>query len=128
MTIMMEVECGTMDVEKFQFDLDRYGECNCKVDSRQHKEAYDLLRKTMDDRTFIDDGHRNDDAVNGCIALHVMGYDPQTWFTNFFTDHEDRFWNCDIEKFEDHVERVCKYIDAWGPEGHEGQALLYALN
>lgn len=128
MTIIMEVECGTRNIEKFMVDLDKYGECDCKVDPRQHKEAYDLLRRTIDDHTFISDGHRNDDAVNGCIALHVMGYDPQAWFNDFFAANEDKFWDRDIEKFEDHVERVCDYIDVWGPDGHEEQALLYALN
>ena len=127
MTIMMEIECGTKHRTKFQIDLDKYGECDCKVDLCTYKEAFDLLRRTMDDPTFIDDGHRNDDAVNGCIALHVMGYDPQSWFNDFFDANDDKFLEYDICKFEDHVKRVCGYLDVWGPAGAEYEALAFAL-
>ena len=136
---LMEVEFGTSDYGKVLFEIDDYG-TSMTVGStpEERKKAYDLLRKTMNDETFIDDGCRNDDAVNCCIALHVLGYVPVEWFENFFNDNSirERFFNCDIAKFKDHVDRVCgignlydtNYLRRWGPKGDEGAALGYVLD
>jgi hypothetical protein len=136
---LMEVEFDTKDYGKVLFEIDDYG-TGMTVGStpEERKKAYDILRETMNDETFIDDGYRNDDAVNCCIALHVLGYDPVEWFENFFDDAmiEDRFFDCDIDKFKDHVDRVCgngnlydtNYLHRWGPKGDEGAALGYVLD
>lgn len=136
---IMEVEFGTQNKGKVLFDVNDYG-TNFEVGSSpvELKRAYDLLRETMNDETFIDDHYRNDDAVNCCIALHVLGYDPVEWFNNFFNDAtiEMAFFNCDIDKFKDHVDRVCgngnlydtNYLHHWGPKGDEGAALGYVLD
>ena len=129
MAELMKVTCGTMKRTEIEFDLDKYGECidNGATDDEK-KCARSLLYYTMNDNKFIDDGYRNNDAVNGCIALHVMGYDPVEWFDNFFEDKEDGvFYHCDVEAFADHVERVSKYLHRWGPKGKEGIALDYRL-
>lgn len=135
---MMEVEFGTNHYGKVSFEIDDYGTgMTTGFSPEERKKAYDLLRKTMNDETFIDDGHRNDDAVNCCIALHVLGYDPVEWFENFFNDESirEKFFNCDINKFDKHVARVCgegsyscNYLHRWGPRGNEGAALGYALD
>ena len=138
MSIMMEIECGTHTLTKFEIDIEVYGcERAWTVDPKDSKRAYDLLRKTMDDITFIDDGHRNDDAVNCCTALHVLGYDPVEWFENFFdTENQDsKFFETDVDKFMDHVRRVCgdtidqpvNYPHRWGPVGDEAHALNYSI-
>lgn len=136
---IMEVEFGTKNKGKVLFEVDDYG-VNLKVGSspEEFKRAYDLLRETMNDETFIDDGYRNDDAVNSCIALHVLGHDPVEWFGNFFDDAmiKDRFFDSDIYKFKNHVNRICgndylydtNYLHRWGPIGDEGAALGYVLD
>ncbi len=131
MTLMMEIECGTYQAQKFEIDLDSYAQLRpVNVDSKDHKAAYDLLRDTLNDITFADDGCRNEDAVNSLIALHVLGYDVETWMANFLDDMESRtalFHLCDISRFEEHVDRVLPYLEKWGPEGHEADALGYAI-
>lgn len=124
----IKITCGTFIADEIDFDID----CICKpiptgADEKQQKRALALLVDTMDDMTFADDGCRNDDAVNGCIALHVLGYDPELWFYGFFDRYGKAFHNCDISKFKDHVNRVSRYLSKWGPEGDEGRALDYAL-
>ena len=89
-----------------------------------------MLRSTLNDRTFADDGCRNEDAVNSLIAVHVLGYDAEEWMKNFLNDMEDRtglFHSIDIERFEEHVERVLPYLSKWGPEGNREAALGYAI-
>lgn len=136
---LMEVEFGTKDYGKVQFEIDDYGsKIPCESNVVEKKIAYDLLRKTMDDPTFIDDNHRNDDAVNSCIALHVLGFDPVEWFGNFFDDEKigSRFLSIDVDLFMEHVHRICgygsqwdtNYLLRWGPNGDEGAALGYALD
>lgn len=126
----MEIECGTYKVTKFEIEVDNYAaKFVTEFDPEKYKQAFDLLRNTMDDYTFIDDGCRNEDAVNSCIALHVLGYDPEEWFENFFEseNQDNKFLEYDINKFMEHVERVCGYLHRWGPQGHETNALNYAI-
>lgn len=136
---LMEVEFGTKDCGKVLFEIDDYG-TGITVDStlEERKKAYDLLREEMNDETFIDDHYRNHNAVNCCIALHVLGYEPYEWFENFFSDSSihDKFFDCDIDKFAEHIARVCgvgnlydtNYLHRWGPKGDEGAALGYVLD
>ena len=131
MSLKMEIECGTYKPQKLEIDLDDYSKVrNVNVSPKEHKKAYDLLRSTLNDVTFADDGYRNEDAVNSLIALHVLGYDAEEWMANFLSDMESRtylFHSVDIEKFEEHVDRVLPYLETWGPEGHESRALLFAI-
>ena len=128
--LMMEIECGTKVPEKFEIDLDRYDNRYGSVSPEDHKRAYDLLRKTMNDWSFAEDGNRNTCAVNGCIALFVLGYDPETWFENFCDEQEDkthRWFASDLWKFMEHVKRVNPYVYKWGPAGNEARALDFAI-
>ena len=136
---LMEVEFGTQTYGKVSFEIDDYGTAvTVRSSVEEKKKAYDLLRKTMNNDTFIDDHYRNNDAVNSCIALHVLGYDPPEWFDNFFDDPNIRvkFFDCDIERFMDHVHRVCgygnyyhtNYLYCWGPIDNEGAALGFAID
>lgn len=136
---LMRVEFGTKAYGKIIFDLDEYGtKVETGADLDEKNRAYDLLRETMNDRTFIDNGYRNNDAVNSCIALHVLGYDPCEWFDDFFDDvnNSSKFYGYDIEMFMDHVHRICgygreydkNYLLSWGPKGSEGNALGYAID
>lgn len=66
-------------------------------------------------------GRRNDDAVDLCIAVHVLGYDAEEWIPEMLANHRiDPF---DYTEFLGHVERVTEYLDSWGPVGNEGDAL-----
>ena len=136
---LMDIKFGTKSYGEALFEVDDYGTAKTVGSSAEEKaKAYDLLHKTMNNDTFIDDHYRNNDAVNSCIALHVLGYDPCEWFDNFFDDRtiEDMFFNCDIEKFMDHVHRICgygseyytNYLFRWGPAGDRGAALGYAID
>ena len=100
------------------------------IDGETQQKAIDLLKCTMFDDTFADNGCRNEDAVNACIALHVLGFDPEVWFENFFerNNQDHKFFDRDIEMFMEHVIRVNHYVSKWGPEGKEGAALGYAIN
>jgi len=132
MGVKMQIECGTRSVAKFEIDLDDYGiKVETNVSPMERKKAFDLLHRTMDDHTFANDGHRNDDAVNGCIALYVLGYDAREWFSNFCTEqceHTERWFDIDLMRFMRHVKRVVKYLSKWGPENDRGAALGYALD
>lgn len=127
----MEIKCncGTLARKQFIINLDDYGvSFATSATPEEVTTAFNMLEGLMNDKHFIDDGHRNHDAVNGCIALHVLGYDPEEWFGNFFMDRGDElFWQIDIDKFEEHVERVAPYLDGWGPVNNKGQALAYAI-
>lgn len=125
------IRCGTRTPETFNIKLDDYGEA-VKTDAEGSVwfNAFVLLHDTMNDDTFADDGHRNDDAVNACIALHVMGYDAAAWldaFCKYQQQYKDRWFSSDLEKFMEHVERVAPYLSGWGPAGHESQALNKAI-
>ena len=127
----MEVYCGTKVAEVFEINLDYYDEPipTCATDDQINK-AYKLLRDTMSDQRFANDGYRNNCAVNACIALHVMGYNAVVWFENFCEDQKtkrNRWYATDLNKFMEHVERVGKYLSKWGPIGNEGNALNYTI-
>ena len=102
---------------------------NIDVTEEQEDEADALLQTELNqgDR-FIASGHRNDTAVNMCIALHVLGIsDIEGWFDKFFIKFDNRFDKDEVKYFMDHVYRVINYIDTWGPEGKQGEALGYML-
>lgn len=124
------IRCGTRTPEAFDIKLSDYGEA-FKTDAEGNVwlSALELLRNTMNDDTFADDGHRNDDAVNACIALHVMGYDAWMWLENWCAAQPDkRFFRSDLDKFMEHVDRIVPYLSKWGPKGNESEALRYALS
>ena len=126
----LTVTCGTYKPHTFTFNISAYGKAEDRegVSDQDLDAAFILLHKTMDDESFIADGCRNEDAVNSCIALHVLGYDPVKWFDRFFKDNRiNEFWFSDIEAFKDHLDRVVPYLEGWGPEGNEGAALGYSI-
>lgn len=124
--------CGTYNAAYIEIDTDLYGTVKpTGADDDEREHAMKLLMKTMDDETFADDHERNEDAVNGCIALHVLGYDALAWFENFVEDmkanHSKLWFLSDLDKFIEHVQRVSAYLDKWGPDGKEGRALDFAI-
>lgn len=126
----MKVYCGTNRPVDFEIDIEDYGSLvPTDADAVIRDKAITLLQSTMFDDTFADDGCRNDDAVNACIALHVLGFDPEVWFENFFAvnNKDGKFFETDINKFMEHVERVNHYVGIWGPVGSESDALAFAL-
>ena len=126
----MKVYCGTSRPVRFEIDIEDYGSSvPTDADAATRDKAITLLQSTMFDDTFADDGCRNEDAVNACIALHVLGFDPEVWFENFFerNNQDHKFFETDISKFMEHVERVNRYVGVWGPVGAESEALSFAL-
>jgi hypothetical protein len=132
------IKCGTRNLQKITIDLDFFGsDTDTGASNAEKMKAIDLIIRTMDDPDFANDGHRNKCAVNLCIALHVLGYDPLLWteaFCNWAFQDKGWFWSSDLDKFMKHVERVCgygggeDYPKRWGPEGNEGRALDYVID
>lgn len=127
----MDINVGTVNAVPMTIDLDQY--CERKIveaDKENVENALRLLSNVLNERSlFANTGNRNYGAVNGCIALHVLGYDPVAWFNGFFVDPEINklFHSIDMDLFMEHVERVDDYLDRWGPKGLEYKALDYAL-
>lgn len=125
----IKITCGTRKMCEMAFDISDYGQCQItNIDEGQKNAAIKLLKETMDTETFISSGHRNDDAVNACIALYVLGYDPDSWLGSFFYVNSEKFCEGDVKLFMDHVERVIPYLSEWGPKGTEGNALYYRID
>lgn len=127
----IKVSCGTCKLHLFGFDLDEFCEqVPTGATEDEVERAIELLEETMDDPTFADDGCRNEDAVNICIALHVLGYDAVAWLDGFWDRYGkqgDTFFDSDWDKFEEHYNRVSKYLSKWGPKENEGNALNYTI-
>lgn len=125
----MKICVGTRDPHEEVIDLDEYGWPDKRdLSDEDYERAFGMLSSVLNGGIlFANTGHRNDDAVNSCIALHVLGFSPVKWFTNFFNDVGELFYPVSIDLFMEHVRRVCDYVDRWGPEGKEFWALDYAL-
>ena len=123
--------CGTYRADSFTLDIhdpDAAYAGGVKSLAWEKDEALETLRHELSaGKKFAAAGNRNNQAVNTCIALHVLGYNPIIWFKNFFKEEKDRFYSNDIESFMEHVGRVCDYLDTWGPVGNEGDALQYCI-
>lgn len=82
--------------------------------------------KLLGDSDFGRPGNRNNTAVNLCCLLHAGGVeDCVDWFTAF-----DGFVDLPVMDFKettDAILRVEPYLDAWGPEGMEDDALCYMV-
>ena len=89
-------------------------------------EAVRLLDQLWMDKDLGKPGRRNDDAVNLCIALHVLGcLDTLAWI-DLMKDKHVIHW-LDMAKFYSHILRVEPYTLKWGPEDHMGLALDYTI-
>jgi len=92
-------------------------------------DAIEMLDKLLDDRALGSDGRRNDDAVNLCIALHVLGVStPFRWCQHVIKYH--KVMVSSISKwmaFAEHIIRVEKYLDSWGPADNMGRAMMFVI-
>lgn len=132
MPLGVTAKFGTKTPGKKLIMLDEYGDRDGRHNLSIHdeKDALDLLEFVLTQgRWFAGDGNRNDNAVNSCIALHVLGYEPEEWFENLFDepDISKMFYSYDIELFMEHVARVAPYLGTWGPPGREDRALYYKI-
>lgn len=93
--------------------------------------SVEKLRHSLEGRTLLIPGSRNNDTVNVCIL---------DWCDNGYTDDEDAFADrvlgtlekFDYDKselgyFDDKAHTVHSYLMGWGPEGEELEALYYAI-
>ena len=104
---------------------DDFYRTGASVDTQE--KCWKILTNLLADPMFASDGRRNNDAVNACIALHVLGYDAKDAIEHImeeWTDNEFR-----IKRFMEHVERVYPYLEFWGRSstGHEYEALEYLV-
>lgn len=96
------------------------------ADDDEIKEAFKILDDLWMDKNLGAPGRRNDDAVNMCIALHVLGCcKGDKWFALMGDFHQISAH--DHRMFGDHWMRVQDYVSKWGPDGNQGQALEYIV-
>ena len=125
----VQTNCGTRLPMYEKINLDDY---NTRVPThvavKDEERAIKILTQRLNDAKFADDGNRNDNAVNCCIALHVLGYDACAWFETWCEAQPiDKFFKSDLDLFMEHVERVAPYLEGWGPRGNEALAFGYLV-
>ena len=96
-------------------DTDKYCERVCDEEANVEY-AKELLEMELKDKTLGKLGHRNNPAVNCCIALYVLGYDPEEWFDKFLDEYAVAMV---INKYDFmlHVERITPYLKDWANTG-----------
>lgn len=126
----IEVECGTALLKDISFKVSDYGHfIGTGASETAQNLALTLIKTTMDDPDFADDGCRNNGAVNLSIGLHVLGcQSPEKWLRDFFEAHGEQFHTMDMDLMIEHMQRVGDYLLKWGPIGDEGAAFRYMLD
>lgn len=126
----IDVECGTALLKDISFKVSDYGKFDATSASETAQNlALTLIKTTMDDPDFADDGCRNNGAVNLSIGLHVLGcQSPEKWLRDFFEAHGEQFHTMDMDLMIEHMQRVGDYLLKWGPVGDEGAAFRYMLD
>lgn len=90
-------------------------------------EAMKILDNLWMDKDLGKPGRRNKDAVNLCVALHVLGCrEPIVWLAQLKDYHV--ISNADLWALSKHVDRVSPYLIRWGKEDDMGTALYYILD
>lgn len=125
----MKIKIGTKDRETVKFHLEDFDVvAPVSAGTIDIQRAKDMLKKELSSPVFTEPGTRNNSAVNICIALHVLGvHDPELWLINFFRQYDHLFNYEDFNELLNHAERVCDYVDNWGPVNLEYKALDYSL-
>lgn len=124
----------TRERQRHILDVRDYGnwkdEASLGGDDNDRQWALDILSDIFSAGYFTTSGTRNDNAVDACCALHLLGCkDPDVWFYGFFKDFgELGFKATAINIFLDHVLRVIPYLDEWGPEGYEMLVENYTID
>lgn len=126
----IEVKCGTRLLKDISFKISDYGKFDTTSASEAAQNlALTLVKTTMDDTNFADDGCRNNGAVNLSIGLHVLGCkSPEQWLREFFEEHRKHFHIIDMDLMMEHMQRVGDYLWKWGPAGDEVAAIRYMLH
>jgi hypothetical protein len=106
-------------------DTGTYIENHSTGASEQDKEkAEKLLAEMFSDEMFASSGRRNNDAVNACICLHVLGFDAVDFMDKLLHDAwPDKDYMVDY--MMEHVNRVYEYLDYWGPSWRNQEAKAF---
>ena len=124
----IKVYCGTKDPSSIWLSIESYAaKLHRQITTEDKDHAVDMLRREMSTPKFAASGYRNNQAVNCCIALHVLGYNPISWFEEYFKEFGSTFEASDISAFMEHLERVVPYLNHWGPLGSEAYAFAYSI-
>lgn len=102
--------------------------CKTSATASQVYTAFCMANDLWMDPLLGSKGRRNKDAVNLCIALHVLGIDDVCEWANVARDmrvHRHAYTTSidSWSEFEEHVQRVSEYLCAWGPDNDMGRAL-----
>lgn len=124
----MKVEyriAGTDTIISFEIDEPE------EVDRDSLKEACEALSTELCYRKLAQPGTRNETAVNMLCAMRVIypGCDE-----DWYVDKAEEFLRnlCminerNLEAMREHLERVAPYLEYWGPDGSEEDALDYRI-
>lgn len=86
----------------------------------------DAWKDLLEDCDFGTAGNRNNSAVNLCCLLHTAGVkDIVHWFSQL--DDIIDLSAVDFSEMCDHIDRIIPYLEKWGPEGKEEQALCFMV-
>lgn len=124
------VNVGTKSPTHMTIDIDEYGsrQKDAGLSGAIERDMFNVLVCDMNrGNEWISDGTRNRFAVNNCIALWVLGYNPREWFRAFLETHHKYFYPSDIEAFIEHVDRVSEYLEKWGPIGSRDRAIDFMI-
>lgn len=121
------IEYLDIDGEKHFLKLEH--ESDCDPDSIE--DAVALLNSETMYKRFGRSGARNDSAVNSLIALRVLypGHEA-AWYADWmyaFAKNSVGLGQTDLNLFEEHLDRVAPYLEDWGPDGCEDDALAYQI-
>lgn len=126
-----KITIGRADKRKaIAFELSDFGviKKDVRATTLEKEQAEKILLKELGSNLLTAPGFRNDQAVNLCIALHVLGiHDVELWLSLFLDEYSDMFHTADILEFNQHAYRVSLYVDDWGPKGQEYRALDFLL-
>ena len=128
-TVEAEVEYYNQETdEKLKLEIHELGATlyGTTATDDEIETALVMLEELVCDPDFAHTGRRNHDAVNLCIAVHVLGYDERELIDQL----EDKVYLSDADEylFDEHVDRVLDYVDSWGPKDNMGKAIGYAIN
>lgn len=97
-------------------------------DTKALHAANSIIDYLSEDIGAFGDGRRNDDCVDICIAYHVLGTSHENILPKVIGCHK-RLYNRPTGHaaitVRNKINDIVGYLDTWGPEGKEENALNY---
>lgn len=122
----------------FTLDMDglvKFGDID--MEDADAKRAVRIIMSICSDGKAFGAGRRNHDAVDIMCALHALGVsddDIVEWIDEFldrtsdFKGHYGESYRNRRDCTLEHVNRILPYLEDWGPEGREKEAMNYTIS